>query len=260
VKWVEAGGGRVIPLHYNDTATLAKLAANLNGILFTGGGADISKGTALHAAGRTLYDIAVKRNNAGDFVALWGVCMGFQFMSVLEADNDAVLEGGFDSYNYPIPLNFSRLAATSRLFSDASSSLITGFATQNITMNNHHFGVTSATYHSNARLSALYNVLSNNVDRNGREFVSTVEAKKYPFYGLQWHPEKNPWEWTVAENIPHSAIAVEATLYTSQFFINEARKSTSSFDEATLNTLLIYNTNPVFTGKAGDDFVQRYIW
>jgi hypothetical protein len=26
-------------------------------------------------------------------------------------------------------------------------------------------------------------------------FVSTMEAKNYPFYGTQWHPEKNNWTY-----------------------------------------------------------------
>ena len=48
--------------------------------------------------------------------------------------------------------------------------------------------VGTARWNANARLTAFYNVLSVNKDRNGKEFVSTIEAKKYPIYGSQWHP------------------------------------------------------------------------
>ena len=44
-------------------------------------------------------------------------------------------------------------------------------------------------------------------------------------YGTQWHPEKNSFEWTPMENIPHSAAAVEVCEYMAQFLVNEARKS-----------------------------------
>ena len=33
-------------------------------------------------------------------------------------------------------------------------------------------------------------LLAVNADRQGREYVSAVEAFEYPIYGLQWHPEK----------------------------------------------------------------------
>jgi gamma-glutamyl hydrolase len=34
-------------------------------------------------------------------------------------------------------------------------------------------------------------------DQNGLEFISTLEAKEFPFYGTQYHPEKNSFEWTL---------------------------------------------------------------
>ena len=30
-----------------------------------------------------------------------------------------------------------------------------------------------------------------NKDRNGKIFISTIEARNYPFYGVQWHPERS---------------------------------------------------------------------
>jgi hypothetical protein len=47
--------------------------------------------------------------------------------------------------------------------------------------------VTPATFVSNKVLAAFYNVLSTNLDRKGREFVSTIEANKYPVWGTQWY-------------------------------------------------------------------------
>jgi anthranilate/para-aminobenzoate synthase component II len=43
-------------------------------------------------------------------------------------------------------------------------------------------------------LNTFFNSLSTNKDRNGDEFISTIEAFDYPIYGSQWHPEKNPYE------------------------------------------------------------------
>jgi gamma-glutamyl hydrolase len=42
-------------------------------------------------------------------------------------------------------------------------------------------------------------------------YISTVEAKEYPILGLQWHPEKNNFEWTKHKNIPHGYWASEIT-------------------------------------------------
>ena len=47
------------------------------------------------------------------------------------------------------------------------------------------------------------------------------KGKRYPIYGVQWHPEKNPFEWTTAENIPHSADAILAAQFVANFFVNQ---------------------------------------
>ncbi len=46
-------------------------------------------------------------------------------------------------------------------------------------------------------------------------------AKKYPFYGVQWHPEKNGFEWNRRESINHSWDAVMAMQKAANFFVNE---------------------------------------
>jgi gamma-glutamyl hydrolase len=71
--------------------------------------------------------------------------------------------------------------------------------TENITMNNHHDGVTPESFQIDKNLADLFNVLAVNVDRQGKPFVSVMEAKKWPVYGIQFHPEKANFEWTDRE-------------------------------------------------------------
>ena len=54
-------------------------------------------------------------------------------------------------------------------------------------------------------MDKFWKVLSINNDEEGLEFISTMEAIDYPFFGTQFHPEKNAFEWTAKyPNIPHS--------------------------------------------------------
>lgn len=41
---------------------------------------------------------------------------------------------------------------------------------------------------------------------------------------MQWHPEKNPFEWKDSPGIPHSPSAVRAAYYMADFFVNEGKK------------------------------------
>jgi gamma-glutamyl hydrolase len=68
-------GARVVPIHFNSTASqLAYLMQRLNGVLFTGGGTDLSPGSKFYATGRQIYDTAAAINANGDYFPLWGTC------------------------------------------------------------------------------------------------------------------------------------------------------------------------------------------
>jgi anthranilate/para-aminobenzoate synthase component II len=54
----------------------------------------------------------------------------------------------------------------------------------------------------------------------GTEFISSTEHKVYPFYGVQFHPEKNAFEWKI-KSIPHSADAIMVEQFYGNFFVNE---------------------------------------
>lgn len=68
-----------------------------------------------------------------------------------------------------------------------------------------------------------FRVLSLNRDKRGLEFISTLEHKRYPFYGLQFHPEKNLYEWVTGKNIPHGRNATLVAQYFADFFVNEGK-------------------------------------
>lgn len=84
----------------------------------------------------------------------------------------------------------------------------------------------------------------------------------YPFYGIQFHPEKNPYEWKRTLNIPHTANAIKAAQYFSNFFVTECRKNSNRFSgPAEENNVLIYKFPVTFTGhikKSG--FLQCYLF
>ena len=91
--------------------------------------------------------------------------------------------------------------------------------------------------------------------------MSAVEAKSYPVYGTQFHPEKNNFEWVKEdEPIPHSIDAVRMSQYFANFFVQEARKSTASLSDDKYNEESIWNTVPTFTGKSGGYFMQTYFF
>ena len=268
VKFLEMGGARVVPLVYTQGIdSLKRQLKNLNGALFTGGGAEFvdqsGRLTEYGAAGMAILDEVRSAHENNETWPLWGTCLGFEFINVLVAYPDtSVLTGGWDSENYTIPLEFTAAASKSRMFGSAPPNVLSIFSTQPVTMNNHHSAVDVKTFLSNRALSTNFTMLSTNRDRKGNQFVSAMEGQTLPIYATQFHPEKPVFEWRPDEVINHSSDSVLANSYFPRFFVDQARKNGRRFPSwAEESAALIYNYPTDFTGKTdGDDFDQCYFF
>jgi gamma-glutamyl hydrolase len=89
VKYLESAGAQVIPLFYDapleETTTLFGQINGLqvfllsrdlmcSGVLFTGGGTDISLNSTFMITAQHIYNLALEANNKGDYFPLW-VCL-----------------------------------------------------------------------------------------------------------------------------------------------------------------------------------------
>lgn len=146
------------------------------------------------------------------------------------------------------------------MFGSAPENVIEILATEDVTSNFHQFCVTEKNL-TDYNLDKFWTVMSVNKDWNGFEFVSSIEHKSYPFYGIQFHPEKNLFEWVQNKNISHTPNAVIASQYFANFFINETRKSKHHFPSAKdVDKFVIYNFPATFTGSKGSAFEQAYMF
>ncbi|CAG05439.1 unnamed protein product [Tetraodon nigroviridis] len=160
-----------------------------------------------------------------------------------------------DMRDAALPLNCYR-SKESKMFRDLPAELRKALASESLTANSHKWSLATSSYDAHAALKKFYKVLSTNSDGD-LEFVSTIEARDYPIYGTQWHPEKNAYEFTKAY-VPHSPSAVRTSFYAAEFFVGEARKNRHGFgSEAEERKALIYNYSPEY-GRPNGTFVQIY--
>jgi len=259
VKFIESGGARVVPIfHTASDEELEHVFNSINGVLFPGGGAVIG-GQMLHAA-ELLYNLTLKANDKGDYFPLQGHCMGFEMLQIIVSRNTSVL-GLYEAEDISMPLKFMPNFKDSRLFKNLPEALVNIFSDDPVTVNNHMNGVGPKEYAANVALPEFFDVLSTDVDTAGEVFISTVEGKKYPVYALQWHPEKNPFEWKPVPLVEHTLQSVEVSQYMTDFLISEARKSNHKYTSPKEEyNSLIYNYSPVYTAAIIPDFVQCYVF
>uniref|UniRef100_A0A8C2WM35 folate gamma-glutamyl hydrolase n=1 Tax=Cyclopterus lumpus TaxID=8103 RepID=A0A8C2WM35_CYCLU len=255
VKYIESGGARVVPIRINRTEReYADIFSSINGLLLPGGGVDIET-SQFSRASKIFYDLALRANDAGDFFPIWGTCQGLQQLTVLTANENLLTLT--DTRAVALPLNLTPAAKSSRLFRNFPEELLQTLGKENITSNFHKWSLSTQNFSRNAILKRFYKVLSTNNDGK-KEFISTMEAYRYPFYAVQWHPEKTTFEWIDKPGMIHSTAAVRASFYTGSFFVSEAMTNQHHFSSPEKEEqALIYNFSPLYIRGRGN-FVENY--
>lgn len=265
VKYIEAAGGRVVPVSFSASdQEIERLASSVNGFLLIGGG-DMPPPRPV----RKMLDISRQMHLSGKpgaSLPVWATCLGFEM--IMEYLAEGALDTDYQAFNLSLSLQLTESAAQSRLLGKAPQPVLETLTRRGITFNNHHRGVSPERYAKLPQLRHTLEVLSTNVDSAGKAFVSTVEGRGgLPWYAVQWHPEKNAFETglsddgTPFEHIAHGYEAVSAVQYLADFFVSEARRSGHRFaNEQELNTRLIYGlpTSRNFAPAYVETYVLRY--
>jgi len=274
VKWLESAGARSIPIPYGANEELVnEILSQVNGVLFPGGDAD------LPPSAKNIWKIAKERNaEPNGFFPIWGTCLGFEFLVMLQGGEDSLCVSCFNSENISLPLIFPSEADSkdsNGVYSIESwlyptSSVRETLSSSNITMNNHHSGISPTEFINNSNLTDLFRITSTNVDPEGKPFVSTIESIHYPIYGTQYHPEKNNFEFGLMdasstdseyytdeayEAINHSEQAVQLSMRLAMFFVGKVRLSTYGTYNMTRRHPVVYD----YTMIRGRGFEQIFL-
>lgn len=245
VKWLEDGGARSIPIPFDASPSLVEdILGQVDGVLFPGGASPLPPSAIkiwelLHSG---KYYYPEKEDAPFDRIPLWGTCLGMEFIVELAADTESsennfnpnILEKGYDATNISLPL--LKVKRSGLYKPDDVYQIVTQL---NVTMNNHHLGISPQRFKANTGLSQQFDITSINYDQNGRPFVSTIEPaqesttsslRSPPVYGVQYHPEKNSHEYGLYpgttipyEAIDHSPEGIDLSLYEARFLVGLAR-------------------------------------
>lgn len=262
VKWLESVGARSIPIPFNaDNSTIDSIFDQINGILFTGG-----RSLTLPESLRRLWELAVAENDAGGIFPIWGTCLGFErLVSLVSQEGFSIFSGHYDSENLNLALDFYHPESNFESILFHEPDIKNTAANQPVANNMHIKGIPPSTFLVNEFLTSTFRIISTNKDRNGIEFVSSIEARDYPFYAVQWHPEKNNFEYgsTVknGQDIPnhvinHSEDAIKVSIEMASIFVHMARKN----DHVYTGEFPLVSDHKIMKGKKdGHPFDQIYV-
>jgi len=260
VKWVESGGARVVPLFYEkwDSEEMISMLKNLNGVLLPGGGVEMTG--KYYAQLQVIFNYAKQLNDNGIYFPIWGSCLGSRELLCLAANDTSIIYSGFDSLDLPLAMELTPAAGQSRLLQAMPADVKTIAVSEKVNINTNPNALALKHFNELPKLVDFFDVLSASDDRTGFTFVTYIEAKKYPFYGTQFHPEKIQFEWNQDTAVDHGSDSVEFNSWLARFFVDECRKNDNHFaDTKSEQNALIYQYTPTYTGNS-TRFLQSYLF
>ena len=241
----------MIPIIYNqEEEDIKKLFAIISGLFIPGGNYDLKQGTKWFKTAKLIFELAIDSNDKGVTFPIHGTCLGMQLLATIAAGRNGILSP-VDSHNRPGPVKLTLAANKSPLLKSVPTPVLQSMQQQNISFYNHYYGLLPSTFQEVPALDDFFSITATATDREGKEYVSILEAKGYPFSGFAFHPEKVPFEWSPAISLPHSRVAVDASYSLAQAVVDQARKNTvhKGRDIVEEDKYLIYNHKPLFSGQ-----------
>ncbi|EDO33450.1 predicted protein [Nematostella vectensis] len=264
---VESAGARAAPIFVDRTPEeIEKMFHSVSGVVFPGGHIKLNA-SRYAAVGKQILELAIKENLKGEVFPVWAECLGLELISMIISGvslNHGQYKNNLlhytDARNLLLPLKLTPDFRQSKLFGTASQQLIDHIQSHPIAYNNHIKGISPKKFHRYKRLSNMFRIVSTNVDRQGSEFIATLEGREMPLFLFHWHPSKPMFEWSTEKVFSHSQEAIWLGQHVADVFINQARQSGHRFptrrEEA---RALIYNYPVTYTGVE-TTFMQAYFF
>ena len=238
IYWLESAGAEVMAIHYWYSYELIdEILQKINGILFLGGGRLLIKEGTWETKAKYIIERSLKLE-----IPFWGTCQGFQLIATILSDDFTLLKHEFDDINVLHNIDINNNTRKSNMFKLFTPYEFELLSHTNSTIYNHEWGFYPNEYYENKNLEEMTIVTSISEDYRGSKFINTYEGKKNKFYGVQFHPEKNPFKrrnYYVEQNIESLKVSQKLLLN----FVHQTRNNKNKFegDRAKFDFFNTYN-------------------
>jgi gamma-glutamyl hydrolase len=238
VRWLEQSFSEVVVIQpWHTEEEIEEILEKVNGVLWPGGDRDLKLcGEFEQKAILILKKIIKLYDEKKVRLPLWGTCQGFEMIAAFLSNTVGVLTN-FDSWDVKLPVIFKEPkqnsflsgSAFSEMYKDFSKGELDALRSENVTAHYHNLGISEDNFNK-FNLKKILKITSYGLDVNNKEFISSFEGVKYPFYGVQYHPEMIAYKKIKMRGIPRTMNAVKISQKLSDFFLNQARMNDHRMD------------------------------
>ena len=167
ITWLRKRNIKTLIIPYN-TKKHEYYMSKIHGLYLPSGGAFASTQMEYYKCCKKMLQLAMKKNDKGNYFPVWGCCMGFQQMLIIADGNDNVdnLLTKFDSYkNLLCKMNLTDAGKKSRIINGLDKKTLHDITKKKSTLNNHMLGISPRDMLANQNISDFYHIVGISCDR-----------------------------------------------------------------------------------------------
>ena len=246
IKWLQSEGARVVIIHFDwSLEKIYNILQQLNGVLLTGGSIKGRYNQDFYQYLKSfnlIYQYALSRHD----YPIWATCLGFEIILLLQQyDYQTIYNSNMNNIHVLSDLR-DRVPTimTSLPFDLVSAKIVHNDFFKFFNLNYIHYLNNPCCYMDHiwgmeynkemiTLLEPNITIISTNIADNKKRYISTFKFKKYPIFGVQWHPEKVLFDW---ENpaIPHDTFSKYISRMCVKTFIDACRLNYNSLYDLSL--------------------------
>jgi gamma-glutamyl hydrolase len=207
IDWISMSGEQSIIIPYTISESDLRILLNrIQGVVFTGGAIQNKK---MHSSKQYnqlintlffIYKHAIQENNKGNYYPIFGTCLGHEILLMFATHKENLKES---IHSHPKHGTFPfHVDTSSRLGKWFTPSMRAKMKKTPCVTHSHQYG-NDITPIPHVRIVSILDT-----------FIGSIEFEEYPFYGVQFHPER-----------PSTNFAVDVSLQFSLFFTHECSKN-----------------------------------
>jgi len=224
--FIEGGGGRLFPISFKwSEERIHEELLKVNGIFLPDSDINILNYTQTVS---TLIEFAKAFNDKGVYFPIWATARGFELLMTVESNNELLIELCNDCRDYTENLVYT--ATKGKLFEMLSNEQKRALEKDNVVYFDHEYSITETKFEANFDLNMKYDVVAYTKRNKDNELiVAAVQAKHYPFYGVQYNPGSWNYEWNKSKVVKTIDTMLLGHSF-SNFFVNECKKNGHKFN------------------------------
>lgn len=227
VRWLQASGSDIISVHpWTSHEDIDKLLSKVNGVLLQGNPNNLDINSDYYKVVKYIYEKIIKINDSGIRMPLIALGDDLSLLcSIISEDNTSINT----ELKYPIhePTKIKLFSSPERtiILKELEKEDMKVLEKEYVLPNNLKRIISVKNFLSNFHLGQKFNMVATSKTKEGKEYISIIEGKKYPIIMVSFHPEYVVFETNDDFIIPETLNSIYISRFIGNGFIFYARQN-----------------------------------